>query len=125
MRFTSFGRSPMAFKEALLLISQASTSAPTIKTIVNSIGTFTLARTGAGVYTVTCAGAFTADKTFFGLQPNVSGNNIFKVERTSADVLTITTGVLTNATPATEELTNTATDALLSDTPFYICVKAN
>lgn len=95
-------------------ISQSSTSNPTFGTAIlnqltNSSGVITaptLARTGTGVYTLTLAGAFagtmrTIDQP---LAPAGAVTGRVKVEKTTDDVVTISTFNTSNA----------ATDALLT-----------
>jgi len=77
------------YKVYTVLISQAGTAAPTVKSLENSIGAIVWARTGAGVYTGTLVGAFTADKTALLIKPlSVAGLTFV---RTSADVVTLNT----------------------------------
>lgn len=120
MRTTNRKRLSNPGRYALLLITQESTSAPTALTVINDFGTFTLARTGTGVYTLTKAGAFTSEKTFVNFQQNISGTQKIKVERTSANVITISTFEITYDAGA--GVIATATDAILTSTPFEISV---
>jgi hypothetical protein len=75
------------------VVAQAGTAAPTATVIENSLdGAPTLARTGAGVYTITRASAFTANKTF--IRATLDGGAtavLVKAARTSANVITVTT----------------------------------
>lgn len=96
-------------KEYIAKLSQVETDAPTAVVIKDTIPSPLLARTAAGTYTVTKAGAFTANKTTpdkLEYMYDVDGNYI-TIERTSADVITIKTyaaadtsvladGILTN-----------------------------
>ena len=76
------------------LLTQTGTNAPTSIQLQNTIpGTMTLARTGAGVYTITNSGTpFTADK----VQVFVNGGNndgtVVRWTRTSTSIITILTG---------------------------------
>ena len=85
-----------AVKVYRALLTQAAGAAPTATVLENSLGgTVVWARGSAGTYTGTLTGAFTTAKTFI-MQPGESGTiaavkNIIAV-RTSANVITITTG---------------------------------
>ena len=93
---SSAPESSVAVKTYRALVSQATTAAPTATVLENSLGgTVVWARGSAGTYTATLTGAFTSAKTFI-MQPGESGTiaaikNIIAV-RTSADVITVTTG---------------------------------
>lgn len=76
-----------------ILLSQASTSAPTAIILKNTVGvTPTLAYTSAGLWTITAAGKWTADKTLItvGTPYTTTGDKLIGCVRTSADVLTVT-----------------------------------
>jgi len=109
---------PNGVKVYRALLTQASTDDPTAKVLENTLGgTVVLARSGAGTYTLTLEGAFTADKTF-AIIGNLDGAvgsvaEMAKIERTSADVLTITTADVQGTSLA---------DALMTDTPVEILV---
>jgi hypothetical protein len=97
------------------LITQAGTGAPTAKELQNELGgTPVFARTSAGVYTMTLASAFVADKTLAMISKNAIVG-FFSIERTSANVLTIKTSIADG----------TATDALLTDISISIRVYQN
>lgn len=91
------------------LLSQTGTDDPTEKVLENTLSDdVALARSGAGVYTITLAGEFTADKTAI----KIAGSEIagapviISAVRTSADVITVS--VVDNAgTPADAGLTDT------------------
>jgi len=97
------------------LLTQSSTSAPTAKVLANSLGgSIVWARGGTGVYTGTLVAAFTANKTFINKahQSNIDDpTHTFKVVRTSADVITISTYSGSYATAA---------DGVLVDTELMI-----
>lgn len=74
------------------LLTQTSTNAP-VATVLSSnlTGTFTWARTGVGVYTLTASAAtFTANKTIVFINAG-SSQSIITGERTSDTVLTVKT----------------------------------
>lgn len=82
------------FAKAVYKCTQATTAAPAIAyTLENEIEAFssapTLARTSAGVYTVTKTGAFTANKTRAIVVSNKATAVIPAVIYTSADVITL------------------------------------
>ena len=103
-------------------LTQATTAAPTIAvtcdTQLSSDVTLTLARTSAGVYTVTASESVfgaSADKFFatpFSYIDTANAATYFKITWTSATVLTITT---TGGT-------GTAKDALVTKLPFSFYV---
>jgi hypothetical protein len=86
----------VAVKTYRALVTQSSTSAPTATVLENSLGGAVVwARSSTGTYTATLVGAFTSAKTFI-MQPGETGTiaaikNVLAV-RTSADVVTVTTG---------------------------------
>lgn len=102
---------------ALFLLSQSGETAPAGSSEINDFGTVTFARTSAGIYTITKTGAFTSKKTFVRFQNNVAADQTIKVVRTSANVITITTQVLSVDTGV---LIATPTDGILDNTPFEI-----
>lgn len=74
-------------------ISQTSTSAPTEDVIFkNSIGTITWGYTSTGIYTGTCTGAFTADKTKLSIAEVASC--VVSIVWTSANVITVKTELI-------------------------------
>lgn len=103
------------------LITQASTSDPTVVELENEIGAIVSARTSAGLYTLTLTGAFTAGKTYIRfpgiLAFGTNLNNVASAVWTSADVVTITVGVGSYTGG-----TFVKTDALLTSVPFEILV---
>lgn len=101
-------------KVYIALLSQASTAAPTAVVISNTLGvTPALARTSAGLYTITATGKFTANLTAISVGNQASALQRIQAVRTSADVVTLTTGVLSVSTGT---LITTATDGVLSAT---------
>lgn len=74
------------------LITQSGTNAPTVKVLENTLpaGAIVWAYSAPGIYTGTLVGAFTADKTFAGIQQN-QVDRALVIGRTSADVVTIVT----------------------------------
>lgn len=86
-----------AYKSFQSLVSQSGTSAPTETVLNNDFTgtTFTLARTSAGVYTLTASTlVFTSGKTAVLSSPTSSPLNNISVVRTSGTVLTISTSSL-------------------------------
>ena len=84
---------PRKTKKYVALITQATTAAPAEGTVIeNSVGDMTIARTSAGLYTWTCTGAFTANKTVVRITPmggaGAAGRSVAWVA-TSADVCTL------------------------------------
>ena len=105
----------VAVKTYRALVTQSSGTAPTATVLENSLGgTVVWARSSTGTYTATLTGAFTSAKTFI-MQPGESGTiaaikNVLAV-RTSADVVTVTTGA-----------GGTLEDSVLSSYPVEILV---
>jgi len=97
-------------------LTQSGTSAPVFTAIIDTLGG-TWARSSAGTYTLTKAGAFTLNKTvpIDDIYQDQSGN-LYKINRTSADVLTL----LTYATADT----STLADGVLSSRYINIEVYA-
>lgn len=97
---------PLPYAWTKYKITQATTAAPAIGgTVFNLIAGLqsapTLARTGAGVYTITTAGtvaAFTAGKTFAQVTPSGAAARIVHVVYTSTSVITL--NVFDAATPS-------------------------
>ncbi len=91
------------------LLTQTSTDAP-VATVLSSnlTGTFTWARTGVGVYTLTASTAtFTAGKTILFLNAG-SSPSLITGERTSDTVLTIKTFIPSNGVATDAAITNGA-----------------
>lgn len=96
----------MARKKFYANLSQASTAAPTFTDVLqNSIGTPVAARSGAGIYTLTLAGAFPLGRT--GLKIGRVNTGVSAIEHTSADVITIRTKTIANNTAGDDLLTST------------------
>jgi hypothetical protein len=91
------------------LLTQTSTDAP-VATVLSSnlTGTFTWARTGVGVYTLTAnAATFTANKTIVFLNAG-STMPLISAERTSDTVITVQTGVPSSGAATDNSITNGA-----------------
>ncbi len=91
------------------LLTQTSTDAP-VATVLSSnlTGTFTWARTGVGVYTLTASTAtFTAGKTILFLNAG-SSPSLITGEKTSDTVLTIKTFIPSNGVATDAAITNGA-----------------
>lgn len=104
-----------AFKSFQSIVSQTGTSAPTGSNLVSDFGstTFTWARTGAGVYTLTANSAvFTSGKTAVLITDPSNALWAFRPVVTSTTVITLTTSVLAILAVV---LGATNTDALLSN----------
>lgn len=109
------------------IVSQTGTSAPAVSgglTPANTYSgtpTFTWARTGAGVYTLTASSAvFTSGKTGVFITPPQNLNGSFRAVVTSTTVITVTTAVQSLAVLGLLGFTATPTDALLSNTMIYV-----
>ncbi len=104
-----------------VLITQSSTTDPTVVELENEIGAVVAARTTTGTYTLTLTGAFTVGKTFYSIPAilafGTNLNNVMGLVLTSADVCTITTGVGSYTAG-----TFVKTDALLTSVPITITV---
>lgn len=105
----------VAVKTYRALVTQTSTSAPTATVLENSLGAAVVwARSNTGVYTATLAGAFTSDKTFIMSSGSTGAITAVKdvvTARTSADVVTVSTGAA-----------GTAADGILSAYAIEILV---
>lgn len=91
------------------ILTQTSTNAP-VATVMSSnlTGTFTWARTGVGVYTLTASTAtFTAGKTILFLNAG-SSPSLITGEKTSDTVLTIKTFIPSNGVATDAAITNGA-----------------
>ena len=102
----------VAVKTYRALVTQTASSAPTATVLENSLGgTVVWAISSTGTYTATLVGAFTSAKTFL-ISPGEAGTiaalkNVL-ITRTSADVVTVTTGsggTLENAVLSTYPIT--------------------
>ena len=105
----------VAVKVYRALVTQTSTSAPTATVLENSLGAAVVwARSNTGVYTATLAAAFTSDKTFIMSSGSTGAITAVKdvvTARTSADVVTVSTGAA-----------GTAADGILSAYAIEILV---
>jgi len=92
---------PQLSKKLVLKCLQAAAAAPTIGTTVRNDfdGTPVLARTSAGVYTVTLTGEFSTTKTIAKVNFNIAANQrCYSATITSANVVTLT--IFDVATPS-------------------------
>jgi hypothetical protein len=87
---------PQKGYKVVLKCTQAATAAPAIAYVLESshplitvAGDVTIARTSAGLYTFTCTGAFTANKTVAKVTSNNASGRVAHAVYTSADVLTL------------------------------------
>ncbi len=85
------------YKKYIALISQSSTSAPTVIELENTIGPIIWTRSAVGVYFGTLAGAFTADKTYVTLS-NVVANSIVLSQRKDINSIQLDTTNLQSPT---------------------------
>lgn len=122
-----FGGTPVVVPASYqTIVSQTGTAAPVVSGLTPvstypSGTTFTWARTGAGVYTLTASTAvFTAGKTgvFVGGLNNLNAQ--WKAVVTSTTVITFTFAVQSLAVLGLLGFTATNTDALLSNTMIYV-----
>ena len=87
------------YKKYIALITQSSTSAPTVIELENTIGPIIWTRTAVGLYFGTLAGVFTANKTYVMLS-NVELNGIVTAERRDNNSIEINTTNLHSPTAA-------------------------
>ena len=83
------------YKKYIALITQSSTSAPSVIELENTIGPIVWTRTATGIYFGTLTGAFTASKTYVTLS-NVVLNSIVLSNRRDDDTIQISTTNLQN-----------------------------
>lgn len=108
------------------LLTQAAGAAPVATVLLNTLSAAIVwARTSAGLYTGTLVAAFTAAKTQIFIGSNAAALpattfNVIQSQRTSADVVTIQTSLVTLS--AGPPPTGVATDSLLSETAIRIVV---
>lgn len=110
------------------IVSQTGTTAPAVSGAFSPMSTypsgstFSWARTGVGVYTLTASTAIfnTSGKTGVFVAPLANLNASVRAVVTSSTVITITTAVQSVAVLGLLGLTAAATDALLSGTMIYI-----
>ena len=87
------------YTKYIALISQSSTSAPTVIELENTIGPIVWTRNSTGIYYGTLTGAFTLDKTYVMLS-NVELDSIVMAERSNNNIIQIDTTNLHNPTAA-------------------------
>jgi hypothetical protein len=87
------------YTKYIALISQSSTSAPTVIELENTIGPIVWTRNSTGIYYGTLTGAFTLDKTYVMLS-NVELNSIVMAKRGNNDFIQIDTTNLHSPTAA-------------------------
>jgi hypothetical protein len=87
------------YTKYIALISQSSTSAPTVIELENTIGPIVWTRSATGVYFGTLAGAFTLDKTYVTLS-NVVANSIVLAQRKDVNSIQLDTTNLHSPTAA-------------------------
>ena len=87
------------YTKYIALISQSSTSAPTVIELENTIGPIIWTRSAVGVYFGTLAGAFTLDKTYITLS-NVVANSIVLSQRKDINSIQLDTTNLHSPTAA-------------------------
>ena len=80
------------YKKYIALISQSSTSAPTVIELENTIGPIVWTRTAVGTYLGTLAGVFTVGKTY-AMISNVEPNGIVRIETALNYIQIITTNL--------------------------------
>lgn len=110
------------------IVSQTGTAAPAVSGSLAPVSsypsgtTFTWARTGVGVYTLTASTAVfnTSGKTGVFVAPLQNLNASVRAAVTSSTVITVTTAVQSVAVLGLLGLTTTNTDALLSQTMIYV-----
>lgn len=109
------------------IVSQTGTAAPAVSGGFTAASTypagttFTWARTGAGVYTLTASSAvFSTSKTGVFVAPLQNLNASIRAVVTSSTVITVTTAVQSLAVLGLVGFTATNTDALLSGTMIYV-----
>ena len=80
------------YKKYIALITQSSTSAPTVVELENTIGPIIWSRKTTGEYSGTLSGAFTASKTYATIS-NVVADGIVRISTTASEVNIITTNL--------------------------------
>lgn len=105
---------PKPYLSYQAIISQSSTSAPSVTTYLNELGTsMTWARTTAGIYTLTAGTTvFSTNKTVIILSQPLVGLVTYIVVPTSTTVITLSTFL---SSVIATVLTVTATDALITN----------
>jgi hypothetical protein len=90
------------YTKYVALISQTSTSAPTVIELENTIGPIVWTRSAVGVYNGTLTGAFTLDKTY-AMASQLEVDGIVLIRRKTANVIEITTTNLHSPTAANHD----------------------
>jgi len=80
------------YKKYIALITQTSTSAPTVIELENTIGPIVWTRKATGEYSGTLTGAFTANKTYATISQTLA-NSIVLISTTANDINIITTNL--------------------------------
>jgi hypothetical protein len=80
------------YERYIALITQTSTSAPTVIELENTIGPIVWSRKTTGQYSGTLSGAFTANKTYATIS-NVLADGIVMISTTASDINIITTNL--------------------------------
>ena len=80
------------YTKYIALITQSSTSAPTVIELENTIGPIVWTRKGTGEYVGTLSGAFTANKTY-AMISNVVADGIVRISTTASEITLITTNL--------------------------------
>ena len=80
------------YQRYIALISQTSTSAPTVIELENTIGPIVWTRKATGEYSGTLSGAFTANKTYATISQSLA-NSIVLITTTANDINIITTNL--------------------------------
>ena len=87
------------YTKYVALITQSSTSAPTVIELENTIGPIVWTRSSTGTYIGTLTGAFTLDKTYLTIS-QVASNSIVLIARLSNDTIQVLTTNLHSPTAA-------------------------
>ena len=87
------------YTKYIALITQSSTSAPTVIELENTIGPIVWTRSSTGTYIGTLTGAFTLDKTYLTIS-QVASNSIVLIARLSNDTIQVLTTNLHSPTAA-------------------------
>jgi hypothetical protein len=80
------------YERYIALITQTSTSAPTVIELENTIGPIVWSRKNTGEYSGTLSGAFTANKTYATIS-NVVADGIVRISTTASEITLITTNL--------------------------------
>jgi hypothetical protein len=80
------------YQRYIALITQTSTSAPTVIELENTIGPIIWTRKATGEYVGTLSGAFTANKTYATISQTVA-NSMVLISTTASEITIITTNL--------------------------------